>query len=154
MFCPKCGLPQSNLACYCIGCGESLQLSAEKGNKRPMSLNDFMESKKKARTGNPKKTNVSVYCSPMKEGLRQDRGTRLPVLVDISWGAAELKKAIYEKMGRYHSHILDFRMSDYNLIYKTGEIIRFVIDIVLYVFYIYFFLPSSLPILRIFLSIC
>lgn len=123
MFCSKCGLEQSCAAAFCFNCGESLKTA----EKRPtMDLKDFMVSKKKARTTSnkiKKTTMVSIYCSLMKEGLKQDRGTRLPVLVDITWGPAALKKAIYDKMGRYHRHILDFRMSDYDLIYKTGETI-------------------------------
>lgn len=127
MYSPKCGLEQSSNATYCFSCGEGLS-----NKKRPMDFTEFLDSKRKARTNftkrkkDSKKIQVTVYGSVMKADLKQDRGIRLPIIVEPSWGSSELKTVIYEKMCRYHKHVGDFEISDYKLVYKTGESVKFI----------------------------
>lgn len=100
----------------------------ENTNKRLMDFESFFERKKKARTHTKKNKviseQVTVYGSMLKADLKQDRGTRTPIIVEKTFGANELKNAIYEKISRYHKHVADFEKSDYKLVYKSGDTIR------------------------------
>ena len=49
-----------------------------------------------------------IYASILRNvngQLRQDRGSRLPVKVNVKWGQVDLKKAIYDKFKRYN-HVI------------------------------------------------
>ena len=97
-----------------------------------MDFDSYFERKKKARTSFSNKNKgtaaekVTVYGSILKENLKQDRGTRTPIIVEKTFGPDELKSAIYQKITRYHKYIADFEKCDYKLVYKSGESIRFI----------------------------
>ena len=58
--------------------------------------------------------------------LKQEKGSRLPVKVDVSWGTYKLKEAVFEKFQRYNKNVEGKQKSDYKLVYKNGDTIRFI----------------------------
>ena len=128
MRCNRCGLDQSALASFCFSCGQSLLRVRE---KQLMDFNSFFESKKKQRTSTtktkkPTSDKMTVNGSLLKANLKQDRGTSTPVIVEKSFGPYELKRVIYEKVSRYHTHVSDFDRIEYKLVYKTGDTIKYI----------------------------
>lgn len=133
MYCPHCG-KEVTAGKFCQQCGKELN-TPDAQVKKPMTFDDFLSRKKKSRVNfyHPKKQDkrsvqeATIYASIMRNvdgKFKQDRGTRLPVIVNVDWSAPELKSAVYKKMIRYHTYVADYPQSDYKLIYKNGEVIR------------------------------
>ena len=46
---------------------------------------------------------------------KRDRGTRLPIEVNVDWGVYRLKEAVFEKLERYNDSICGRNMVEYDL---------------------------------------
>ena len=53
--------------------------------------------------------------------FKQDRGTRLPIKVNVDWGVHRLKEAVFEKFERYNDSICGQNIVEYDLVYKNGQ---------------------------------
>ena len=53
--------------------------------------------------------------------FKQDRGTRLPIKVNVDWGVYRLKEAVFEKFERYNDSICGQNIVEYDLVYKNGQ---------------------------------
>ena len=53
--------------------------------------------------------------------FKQDRGTRLPIKVNVDWGIYWLKEAVFEKFERYNDSICGRNIVEYDLVYKNGQ---------------------------------
>ena len=52
---------------------------------------------------------------------KRDRGTRLPIKVNVDWGVYRLKEAVFEKFERYNDSICGQNIVEYDLVYKNGQ---------------------------------
>ena len=114
MFCSSCGKEVAgDNAKFCCFCGKEAAVSAasnslSEGRSKPKSFEEFFQAKKRQRTSSyntKKKTGdkrsteeATVYASIMRNvdgELKQERGTRLPIIVKVSWDASNLKTAVY-----------------------------------------------------------
>ena len=62
----------------------------------------------------------------VKGALIQERGSRLPVTINVSWDHIDLKKAIFDRFKRYNATVKKLELSDVKLVYKSGEMVRFI----------------------------
>ena len=154
MFCPACGKAiQSGK--FCPHCGENLPSTSKDGEidrenskttsqdgenskKRPSTFSEFYAMKSKDRVNRfvfKKKKDkreaeeVLIHASLLQDisgKLTQDRGSRLPVKVDVSWDHVHVKKAIFEKFSRYNETVKDLKLEDVKLVYKNGEPVRYI----------------------------
>ena len=46
---------------------------------------------------------------------KRDRGTRLPIKVNVDWGVYRLKEAVFEKFERYNDSICGRNVVEYDL---------------------------------------
>ena len=133
MFCANCGSCGDGK--FCTTCGNELSQSIT-SPAQPLKFNEFLRQKGKERVRKkPNQTNKSkateeqqatIYSSILKydvlgEKFKQDRGSRLPVIVDINWGPWRLKQAIFERFRRYKIISEEDKIWDYNLSYKNGD---------------------------------
>ena len=73
-----------------------------------------------------RKTNdTTIFASLMKgtsQGtFKQDRGTRLPIKVNIDWGVYWLKEAVFEKFEWCNDSICGRNMVEYDLVLKMAS---------------------------------
>ena len=131
MFCKHCYKEIFGHNRYCGSCGKENIERSYIALKKPVCFNEFMNKKKHnikslQRTKSLKSKEATIFGSILKDNMKQERGSRLPVNVNVSWGASEVRKAVYDKMCRYNKHIGDWSELDYNLVYKSGEKILFI----------------------------
>ena len=62
----------------------------------------------------------------VKGALIQERVSRMSITVNVSWDHIGLKKAIFDKFKRYNATVKKLMLSDVKLVYKSGEMVRFI----------------------------
>ena len=97
---------------YCVHFGavvEGAEKIAKTKDEKPLSFaafykqksdNRMMQSQKRERNDRREKDVVLIHASlllAVKGALIQERGSRLPVTVNVSWDHIDLKKAIFDK---------------------------------------------------------
>ena len=85
--------------------------------------------KRKKKYDRREKDVVFIHASlllAVKGALIQERGFRLPVAVNVFWDHVDLKKAIFDKCKRYNATVKKLELSDVELVYKSGEMVRFI----------------------------
>ena len=144
MYCFHCS--KEVFGKYCSNCGlknrnDDLEEQASSSNTK--SFTDFLKdrSRKRVKTKKnssmPKKGKVdsrevienTIYASlaRIEDGLlKQERNSRLPVIVNVNWGPFELKSAVFEKFSRYNKSFVGKKKEDYKLVYKNGDIVRYI----------------------------
>ena len=123
MFCSNCGneIPGK----FCANCGKGSVLNSIQHIKK---FDEFIKAKKQERRTffhrkkqvDKRKTNdTTIFASLMKrtsQGTsKRDRGTRLPIKVNVDWGVYRLKEAVFEKFERYNDSICGRNMVEYDL---------------------------------------
>ena len=126
---------------YCVHCGAVVELTetTERAkNEKPLSFaafykqksnNRMMQYQKRKKSDRREKDVVLIHASlllAVKGALIQERGSRLPVAVNVSWDHVDLKKAIFDKCKRYNATVKKLELSDAELVYKSGEMVRFI----------------------------
>ena len=61
-----------------------------------------------------------------KGALIQQRGSRLPKTVNVSWDHIDLKRQLFDKSKPYHATVEKLKLSGVKLVYKSGEMVRFI----------------------------
>ena len=121
MYCIECGVFINGN--FCTNCGPT--------SKKPKTFEQFRDVKGKSRYMKRKQdsrltSETTIFASILKSDLRQDRGTRLPIKVDVNWDSIQLKRAVFEKFKRYNLSFSMYEIEDVKLVYKSGEIIRYI----------------------------
>ena len=138
MFCQSCGKELEACQKFCSNCGKSITSSSTPVSSIP-TFSSYVETMGKRRTTNfSKKTQVdksssdetTIFASMMKRNedgnLKQEKGSRLPVKVQTSWGPYDLHTAVFEKFNRYNRYCSEKLKEDFKLIYKNGETIKYI----------------------------
>ena len=149
MYCVHCGAPHNN-AMFWVQCGKQIGGQPENTNRTEqgsssngsLTINEFYRNKENNRTSKFKtKTNKKNTCkndkneSSITVGLMKQnslgmlqivRGTHLPVKVDPSWNAHELKVAAFEKLSRYLKCLKERKHIEYKLVYKNGDTVKYI----------------------------
>ena len=138
MFCWSCGKSISEGQSFCGQCG--LQNSKQKPEeKKPLSFNDFVKERSSSRSATtfPKKSKIdkrevketTIYASVGEiddvGNIKQIKGSRLPVKVEVDWGSYQLKNAVFDKLERYNNLVKGKRKSSYRLAYRNGETVKY-----------------------------
>ena len=135
MFCEKCGKALSGR--YCGDCSWDSHKEELPSKELSKTFTEFLRQKGKSRTTTlPKKRKLdkravietTIYSSILKQGadgtLKQEKGSRLPIKVNVEWGPYPLKQAVFEKFKRYNNNLALNSIEDFKLVYKNGDVIR------------------------------
>ena len=104
-----------------------------------MSFNDFVKERSSSRSATtfPKKSKIdkrevketTIYASVGEiddvGNIKQIKGSRLPVKVEVDWGSYQLKNAVFDKLERYNNLVKGKRKSSYRLAYRNGETVKY-----------------------------
>ena len=111
LFCSSCGKFVNGK--YCVHCGAVVELTETSGrakDEKPLSFTAFykqksnsrmMQYQKRKKNDRREKDVVLIHGSlllAVKGALIQERGSRLPVTVNVSWDHIDLKKAIFRQI--------------------------------------------------------
>lgn len=137
MFCRFCGKEITGK--YCGECGKDSSVNKEDDSGKVKTFNDFLKERSKSRTTTlPQKRKIdirevkesTIFASILRrdegDNLKQEKGSRLPIKVNTDWGPYPLKQAVFEKFQRYHRNFHHNKISDFKLVYKSGEVIKYI----------------------------
>ena len=119
---------------YCVHCGAVVELTEKTGRAKMRShflLLHFINKNQTTGKENDwrEKDVVLIHASlllAVKGALIEERVSKLPVTVNISCYHIDLKKTIFDKFKRYNATVKKLQLIDVKLVYKSGEVIRFI----------------------------
>lgn len=136
MYCWSCG-KVVNDAVFCAHCGFNNKKSDLK-ETIPKSFNEYVRersksrvsafpSKKKLDAREVKETTIFASLGELDDSgnIKQLKRSRLPVKVEVDWGAYQVKQAIFNKLERYNNVVKGREISSFRLTYKSGETVRY-----------------------------